>query len=175
MASEVVDLFTELAALPSPPGEERAVADVVIGYLDLIKAYYDKPEQVKKNAMHVEEAVHRIVSIIKQLSSLVVKSRPPSLKGNLQRLLESSIARFHTEYKLTTPVTVDNPLGELLFDTNYEVFEEVVSKILINAWEAYDNRPTDPRPISIHTRVIEQAEIDRRASQIAARAGVRSK
>jgi CheY-like chemotaxis protein len=132
---------------------------VVIGYLDLIKAYYDKPEQVKKNAMHVEEAVHRIVSIIKQLSSLVVKSRPPSLKGNLQRLLESSIGRFHTEYKLTTPVTVDNPLGELLFDTNYEVFEEVVSKILINAWEAYDNRPTDPRPISIHTRLIEQAEI----------------
>ena len=33
MASEVVDLFTELAAIPSPPGEERAVADVVIGYL----------------------------------------------------------------------------------------------------------------------------------------------
>jgi tripeptide aminopeptidase len=33
VASEVVDLFTELAALPSPPGEERAVADVVIGYL----------------------------------------------------------------------------------------------------------------------------------------------
>src|SRR3954467_468819 len=33
MASEVVDLFTELAALPSPPGEERAVADSVIRYL----------------------------------------------------------------------------------------------------------------------------------------------
>src|SRR3954469_6364098 len=77
---------------------------VVIGYLDLIKAYYDKPEQVKKNAMHVEEAVHRIVSIIKQLSSLVVKSRPPLLKGNLQRLLESSIARFRNDYKLTAPV-----------------------------------------------------------------------
>ena len=33
MPSEVVDLFTELAALPSPPGEERAVADSVIRYL----------------------------------------------------------------------------------------------------------------------------------------------
>jgi tripeptide aminopeptidase len=33
MASEVVDLFLELAALPSPPGEERAVADVVVRYL----------------------------------------------------------------------------------------------------------------------------------------------
>jgi tripeptide aminopeptidase len=33
VASEVVDLFLELAALPSPPGDERAVADVVIRYL----------------------------------------------------------------------------------------------------------------------------------------------
>jgi tripeptide aminopeptidase len=33
MASEVLDLFTELAALPSPPGEERAVADIVTRYL----------------------------------------------------------------------------------------------------------------------------------------------
>ncbi|HEU5280216.1 MAG TPA: M20/M25/M40 family metallo-hydrolase [Gaiellaceae bacterium] len=33
MASEVVDLFLELAMLPSPPGDERAVADVVIRYL----------------------------------------------------------------------------------------------------------------------------------------------
>jgi tripeptide aminopeptidase len=30
---DVLDLFTELAAIPSPPGEERAVADVVTGYL----------------------------------------------------------------------------------------------------------------------------------------------
>src|SRR2546425_7582777 len=33
MASEVVELFTELAALPSPPGAERAVADLVARYL----------------------------------------------------------------------------------------------------------------------------------------------
>ena len=31
--SEVLDLFTELAAIPSPPGAERAVADVVAAYL----------------------------------------------------------------------------------------------------------------------------------------------
>ena len=33
MPSEVVDLFTELAALSSPPGEERPVADAVTRYL----------------------------------------------------------------------------------------------------------------------------------------------
>src|SRR5437870_7119382 len=30
---EALSLFLELAALPSPPGEERAVADVVLRYL----------------------------------------------------------------------------------------------------------------------------------------------
>jgi len=131
---------------------------VVIGYLDLIKAYYDKPEQVRKNAQHVEEAVHRIVSIIKQLSSLVVKSRPPVAKGNLKRMLDNSVSRFHTEYKLTAPVTIENPLGEFVFETNYEVFEEVLTKLLINAWEAYDNRPTEPRPITIHAALINKAD-----------------
>src|SRR5437588_478284 len=33
MASDVLDLFLELTALPSPPGEERAVADAVLRYL----------------------------------------------------------------------------------------------------------------------------------------------
>jgi two-component system sensor histidine kinase/response regulator len=131
---------------------------VVIGYLDLIKAYYDKPEQVKKNAQHVEEAVHRIVSIIKQLSSLVVKSRPPLSKIALDRLLANSVARFHADYKLNAPVTIENPLGDLIFETNNEVFEEVVSKVLINAWEAYDSRSTEPRPIAITTRLIEKPE-----------------
>jgi CheY-like chemotaxis protein len=127
---------------------------VVIGYLDLVKAYYDKPEQVKKNAQHVEDAVQRIVTIIKQLSTLVVKSRPPLVKATVQRLLEGGIARFHEDYHLTAPVTIDNPLQDLAVETNYEIFEEVLAKVLMNGWESYDNKPTDPRPLSIHTRTV---------------------
>jgi CheY-like chemotaxis protein len=127
---------------------------VVIGYLDLVKAYHDKPEQVKKNVQHVEDAVHRIVTIIKQLSTLVVRSRPPSIKANLQKLIDGGIGRFHYDYRLTAPVTVDNPLGELSLDTNYEIVEEVIAKVLINAWESYDNKRSDPRPVSLHTRIV---------------------
>jgi two-component system sensor histidine kinase/response regulator len=131
---------------------------VVIGYLDLVKAYYDKPEQVKKNAQHVEDAVQRIVSIIKQLSTLVVKSRPPLIRASIAKLLEGGIARFHEDYRLTAPVTIDNPLADLMVDTNYEIAEEVIAKVLMNAWEAYDNKPTDPRPISIHTKLVEKPD-----------------
>ncbi|MDB6169726.1 MAG: response regulator receiver sensor signal transduction histidine kinase [Verrucomicrobia bacterium] len=129
---------------------------VVMGHLDLIKAYYDKPEQVKKNAHHVEEAVGRIVSIIKQLSLLLVKTNPPLAKGNLQTLIEGSIQRFRIENSLDAPVKIDNPLGDFTFDTNYEIFEEVVSKVLINAYESYGTEHTGPRPISIHTEVVEK-------------------
>lgn len=128
---------------------------VVIGYLDLVKAYYDKPDQVQKNAQHVEHAVHRIVAIIKQLSSLVVKSRPPLVKASLQRQLDGGVARFQADNKLEAPVTINNPLGELSIETNYETFEEVLSRILTNAWESYDPKRTEPRPISIETRLVD--------------------
>jgi two-component system, sensor histidine kinase and response regulator len=129
---------------------------VVIGYLDLIKVYYDKPDQVKRNAMHVEDAVQRIVSIIKQLSSLVVKIRPPLIKTSLARLIDGAITRFHADYKLTSPVTIDNPLGEFEIDANTEVFDEVLSKVLMNAWESYDHKPADQRPITIATQLLDK-------------------
>ena len=44
MASEVVDLFTELAAIASPPGEERPVADVVARYLRDLGLTVDEDE-----------------------------------------------------------------------------------------------------------------------------------
>jgi two-component system, sensor histidine kinase and response regulator len=129
---------------------------VVIGYLELVKAYYDKPEQVKKNAQHVEDAVQRIVSIIKQLSSLVVKIRPPLSKTSLQTLIDGGIQRLQTDYRVKTPITVTNPLGELAIDSNIEIFEEVLAKVLMNAWESYDTRPGEPRPIWINTSLIDK-------------------
>jgi tripeptide aminopeptidase len=42
--SEAVDLFLELAAIPSPSGEEREVADVVLRYLDGLGLQADEDE-----------------------------------------------------------------------------------------------------------------------------------
>ena len=49
----VLDLFTELAAIPSPPGEEREVADAVASYLrdcDLDVEEDDAGERIDANA-----------------------------------------------------------------------------------------------------------------------------
>jgi CheY-like chemotaxis protein len=131
---------------------------VVIGYVDLIKAYHEKPELVRKNAAHLEDAVNRIVSIIKQLTGLVVKNRPPLIRASLARMIDSGIRRYQIEYKNDQPITVENGAGEALIDTNVEVFEEALAKLLINAWESYHDEPDDKRPINIRTEVIDKGE-----------------
>ncbi len=129
---------------------------VVIGYLDLVKSGYDKPASVKKNAQHVDDAIQRIVGIVRQLSTLVVKSRPELTRVSLNRLIEGGIRRFHSDYKLTAPVSIDSPEQELEIDTNIETFEEALSKLLINAWESYGEKPPAERLIWIHTRLFDK-------------------
>jgi two-component system, sensor histidine kinase and response regulator len=131
---------------------------VVIGYLDLIKAHHDKPEQVKKNAQSVEKAVQRIVGIIKQLGSLVIKSRPPVVRCKLNEVLESSIARYRLENDIIRTVKVDNPLDEYPIDTNVEIFEDILGKVLINAWESYVNASDTDRLITLRTRLAEKSD-----------------
>jgi two-component system, sensor histidine kinase and response regulator len=132
---------------------------VIIGYLDLIKTYNEKPELVKKNAQHVEDAVQRIVSIIRQLGTLVTKTRLPVTKVGLQRILEGGVHRYQTEYKITQPVTINNPLGDLIIETHIEACEELLSKVLINAWEAYgDDAPEDKRPVTITAELTGDSE-----------------
>jgi CheY-like chemotaxis protein len=129
---------------------------VVIGYLDLVKSSYDKPLVVKKNAQNVDDAIQRIVGIVRQLSTLVVKSRPELTRVPIPRLIEGGIRRFHSDYKLSAPVEVDNPLGDLEIDTNSETFEEVLSKVLINAWESYADGPPEGRRITVRTRTFDK-------------------
>lgn len=131
---------------------------VVIGYVDLIKAYHEKPELVKKNAQHLEDAVNRIVSIIKQLTNLVVKNKPHVGRATLNALLESSVRRYHTDFRIEQPVAIENAVGDVALETNVEVFEDSLAKLLINAWEAYGDAPDDQRKITIRTEAVDKGE-----------------
>ncbi|HVU18189.1 MAG TPA: response regulator [Candidatus Didemnitutus sp.] len=129
---------------------------VVIGYVDLIKVYYDKPDLVKKNSQHLDDAVGRIVSIIKQLTNLVVRNRPVQVQMVLGRLLGEGVIRYQADHRPAQPITIENTVGDIAIDTNVEVFEDALSKLLINAWESYGDAPDDQRPITIRTELVER-------------------
>jgi signal transduction histidine kinase len=131
---------------------------VVIGYVDLIKAYNEKPELVKKNALQLENAVNRIVSIIKQLTGLVVKNRPPLVRVKIATMIENGIRRYQLEYRNEQPITVEHADPEIMVDTNMEIFEDALSKLLINAWESYQDEPDDKRAINIRTELVDKEE-----------------
>ncbi|MDP1579954.1 MAG: response regulator [Candidatus Didemnitutus sp.] len=131
---------------------------VVIGYVDLIKAYHERPELVKKNAHQLEDAVNRIVVIIRQLTNLVVKNKPSITRANLTALLEGSVRRYQGEQQIEQGVSIENPLGDLTFETNVEVFEDSLAKLLLNAWESYGDTPDDQRRITVTTSLLEQGE-----------------
>ncbi len=128
---------------------------VLMGYVDLIRISHDKPEQVKAHLARIDGASQRIVAIIRQLTTLTDSDRPPVIKIALPALLESSVARFHSDYKSTAPVTIENSLGDLMLETNVEMFEDALAKVLINAWESYVNAPDEPRPISVSTKLVD--------------------
>lgn len=129
---------------------------LVIGHLDLIKLSFERPDDVKRNLDQIDTAVHRIIGIVRQLTSLVTKDRSPLLRTSLQQVLESGVQRLRADSKLTAPVVIENPLGELPIDSNTEVLDDVLAKLLINAWEAYDAPPDAPRPITLRTRLVKK-------------------
>ncbi len=124
---------------------------VVIGYLDLIKSGAEKPEAVRRNADAVEKAVQRIVSIIKQLSSMVVKTRLPTERFRLSDLLEGTITRFQQEVGRNGVVLLENPLDELFIDSHIEIFESAIGALLSNAWEAYGPTPDADCTVTVRT------------------------
>jgi two-component system, sensor histidine kinase and response regulator len=129
---------------------------VVMGYLDLVKSHCNNPNDVKENARQAEIAAQRIITIIKQLSSVAGRGPVSLVKCKLQHLLEGSVLRYQADNEITETVTVTNPLGDLIIETHVEAFEDAVAKILINAWESYDGQKIKDHPISITTQLVEK-------------------
>lgn len=124
---------------------------IVLGYLDLIKAQANKPDSVRANAENLEAAVQRIVDIIRQLTSLVVKSRLPTIPVPLDGILEAAVKRFRHEVRRDETVAIENPVGATAIHTHVEMLEESIHRVLQNAHESYGEAHTGPRPVSIRT------------------------
>ncbi len=133
---------------------------VVVGYLDLLKNGFDSPDMVKRSVSLMDQAIQRMVNIIRQLSTIATNEKVQLLDVSLPELLESTVERFKSEYGVDTSITVknDTPPGYTI-PANVEVFESLIGKLLINAWEAYPkNEPAENREVWIEASVQEASD-----------------
>jgi len=139
---------------------------VVLGYLDLIKTQAHKPDSVRANAENLEAAVQRIVGIIRQLTSLVVKSRLPTVPCPLDELLDVAVRRFRSEHRHEDEIVIENPLGPVLIHTHMEMFEDTLGKLLANAREGYGETHHGPRPITLRASLVESTGLEGRLLRV---------
>ncbi|RRJ94620.1 hybrid sensor histidine kinase/response regulator [Opitutaceae bacterium TAV4] len=130
---------------------------VALGYLELTKLRIDRPAEVTKNLAQIETALKRIVAIVRQLAHLAVETRLPTLASPLDQTLANAITRYRIESgrdEATSPITLQNPLGDLTLHTHVEALEDAIVKLLHNAWESYGGDTfTGPRPVTINTAI----------------------
>ena len=123
---------------------------VVVGYVDLLKTAPDNAALVKRSSELIDKAVKRMVKIVQQLSSIATDEKPHVITVSLDDSIDSAIRRFTTEYKVPAVVRVVNPQPGMPIETNIETFEDVLGRLLINAWESYaDNASPESRDVEI--------------------------
>jgi C4-dicarboxylate-specific signal transduction histidine kinase len=102
--------------------------------------------------------VQRIISLVRQLSFLGLNSRLHRTRCRLEDLLNGALARFRHETGLNPSIEIVNPHRDVVIETNVEMFEDGLVKILLNAWEAYGDHPTAGRRIWLRVELLDKAE-----------------
>ena len=110
---------------------------VVVGYLDLLKTEKNLPETTSRRIGLIDLAVQKMVKIVKTLTTISVNEDVPLSELPLHPLLSTSLAKFHSEYKIDSPVELRDATNSVSIHTNQEILENVIGKLLINAWESY--------------------------------------
>lgn len=127
---------------------------VSVGYIDLIRLNYEKPDSVLRYQKMLEDSVQRIISIIRQLTSLIEENQLPKTAVPLIKLVDEALGEFHLETKgaLQVELKLDNP--KRVLSTQREVMVESLKRILMNAWESYGSEASpEKRKIVLSTEV----------------------
>jgi len=129
---------------------------VIYGYLELAKMSAGKPEALGKHLNRIDEAVVRMTKIIRQVTTVSSQTRVDQSSTSVGQLIDGAVNRFQQDYRVPCRVRVDDRSGQTIVHVNIEIFEDAVSKLLINAWESYGNCPAEDATIEIEATVAER-------------------
>ncbi|MDP0501964.1 MAG: response regulator [Verrucomicrobiota bacterium JB022] len=126
---------------------------VVVGYLDLMRASLDHRERLVRTSDKLDQAVKRMVGIVRELTTIAEFDRVRKSAIPVPAVLHNAIQRFKAEYQVPEAVVVvNNPVGDLSIDTNQEMLEDIIGRLLINAYESYaDGTPPTERGLWLET------------------------
>lgn len=129
---------------------------VVVGYLDLIKIGQEDPERMKRSIGLMDNAINRMVGIVRQLGKIANHDRVELNSIDLGQLLLGSIDRFKNESgDAPSQILKDFDLPEnARISANAEIFENLLGQLLANAQESYGKKTAqDNRQIKISATV----------------------
>jgi signal transduction histidine kinase len=126
---------------------------VIYGYVELAKVRADNPDQVRKHLDKIDEAVNRMTKVSRQVTTVSTRLQVALSPLPIDRLIESAVERFKTDWEFGVRVSVDNAAQGTVVLANVEVFEDALTKLLINAAESFGSRPPADAEILVQTGI----------------------
>lgn len=128
---------------------------VVVGYLDLLSHSLENPDAARRSIESMDKAIQRMVKLIRELSRIASEEQVPRTECELSSLIKSALSRFAKEHKREEAIEVINETDQSFsLSTNPEVFENILCKLLVNAFEACDT--VEDRETSVKLRFTSQ-------------------
>lgn len=133
---------------------------VALGYVGLLRNAADNPERMKKSCDHLETSMRRMSRIVHQLTVIGQFESIRTESFRLRDLIQGGISRFKSQIEDEPEVTVESALPEdLTLVTNNGLFESMLERILMNAFESYSEDSSE-RPVVIKSSVVDKEGID---------------
>ena len=127
---------------------------VVVAYLDLLKTIQDNPATVERYYNLMDQAIQRMINIVRKLGKIANKEHFALQPLSLQRLLDSSIRRFQAENNTSDSIVVINPLENIQVPANAEIFESILGNLMMNALESYPEGEEN-RKVTVKTELVD--------------------
>lgn len=129
---------------------------VVVGYVDLLKTSLDHPDRLRRSTDKLDVAVQRMVEIVRELTTVAEFDQVRKKAQPLAPILEQAVRRFQHENDLPEAhISVDDQCPGLELETNQELLEDILSRLMLNAWESYRNQAANlPHEITLLARQV---------------------
>src|SRR5690606_12706949 len=88
----------------------------------------------------------RIVEMVKQVSYVAVENQVPVSSIDLRQLLTNAVTRYQHDNQINDSVEIVAEPG-VTVQTNPEVMEDAIARVLTNAWESYGDEADGERRI----------------------------